>query len=442
MYLTILLSVGYLFPLPVVSIPHVAPHEFDISSKTQPEPKLRARTIEPRAFHPRTIDKRSSHVLSLEKNGQASSSRIFAAMHLESGLSPLTGFFDGLGYTTSIDIDGQKLNLIVDSGSSDTWSVKKNFTCASMATRLPIPEEECHFGPGYEPGENFTKVPDRVFNITYAGGERLGGYYGYNNVELGGIRVEKQQTGFVDWAAWNGDGSSSGILGLAYPPLTNSYEGQVPSDATRNGRRPYDPLFTTMYKRGLIPPTFSVAIQRNDSGYLALGGLPPVPVAGEFAATPIQYLKTGYAGVPKDDYAFYAMEVNSVGVNGKQAGASNSTNFQVIIDSGTTVMHLPKAIADEINSAFSPPSTYDELSGVYTVDCNATAPNVTVKIGGGSFVINPVDLILSYPEGGGCFAGVATDGFGLAVLGLTFLKNVLAVHDIGAVEMRFAQRFD
>ena len=49
------------------------------------------------------------------------------------------------------------------------------------------------------------------------------------------------------------------------------------------------------------------------------------------------------------------------------------------------------------------------------------------------------DLIL-HNEDGTCLSGVADAGLGSSILGDVFLRNVLAVFDVGAKEMRFAAR--
>lgn len=78
------------------------------------------------------------------------------------------------------------------------------------------------------------------------------------------------------------------------------------------------------------------------------------------------------------------------------------------------------------------------------MDCNATAPNFGVQINGTVFTINPEDMILNQIFGGEvCATGVsisAVDDGGFNILGEVFLKNVVAIFDVGAGEMRFVAR--
>jgi len=120
-----------------------------------------------------------------------------------------------------------------------------------------------------------------------------------------------------------------------------------------------------------------------------------------------------------------------------------STTFPVIVDSGTTLMYLPDQVAEAVNELFDPPSVYIPEEGVYENDCDATPPTFAIRIGGTDFYINGADLLLTGelgydPETGGCTTGVQPGGAGPYILGDTFLKNVVAVFDIGASEMKFA----
>lgn len=115
------------------------------------------------------------------------------------------------------------------------------------------------------------------------------------------------------------------------------------------------------------------------------------------------------------------------------------------MDSGTTLNYYPNNVADAINAAFSPPAMYNAYEGAYVVDCNAKPPVHGVTIGGSTFYINPMDMIL--PGGTDdsgkkiCISGINAGGEvgqGIFVLGGTFLRNVVSVFDVGAAEMRFA----
>lgn len=198
-----------------------------------------------------------------------------------------------------------------------------------------------------------------------------------------------------------------------------------------------------MYTHHLTAPLFSLAILRDisgPSGYLSLGGTPPVKFVGSFTSTPI--LVTSIKGYPKD-YDFYTIEVDAVKVDHESLAGG-----KYILDSGTTLNYMPTSIATAINEAFSPPAVYSEDDGVYIVDCKAKAPRLRIHIAGTVFHTNPLDMVvfIGTDDKGNdvCISGVDNGGDNaeedVYILGDVFLKNVVSVFDIGAVEMRFAAR--
>ena len=126
---------------------------------------------------------------------------------------------------------------------------------------------------------------------------------------------------------------------------------------------------------------------------------------------------------------------------------------QYIVDSGTSVIQLPFKYADMINSQFNPP-----ISAPDTFDCDPSikVPSVSFVIGGQSFLINPEDMIINTTSSGYdnegnpetrivCFSAFQPgfpnqDGSTVGILGQPFLKNVLAVFDVGQKQLGFAAR--
>ena len=103
-------------------------------------------------------------------------------------------------------------------------------------------------------------------------------------------------------------------------------------------------------------------------------------------------------------------------------------------------------MAAAVNSLFQPPGIFSTDAQAWYVNCTAIPPDFAVVIGGRSFPINPADMIL--PAADSAVAGLCpsaiTDGDvpgleGLYNMGTPFLKNVVAVFDVGATEMRFAR---
>jgi len=191
-------------------------------------------------------------------------------------------------------------------------------------------------------------------------------------VTLAGITVKNQEVAVVDFAAWFGDGVSSGLIGFAFPSLTSAYAGTDPTmDAVQI---PYNPVFTSMYTEGLVAPLFSLAIARSSrtsgtvaGGQLAIGGLPPVIFSPRFASAPFQLLTMNDISAAAPQYQVYTITRSGFTYEGNKhthwshprfpnpfGPPTNSSQVQVIIDSGTTLTYLPTGIADAVNALFDP----------------------------------------------------------------------------------------
>jgi len=328
-----------------------------------------------KAFAKPAIDAVTDRVVALRKTSNTSrSSSILKAIRQANQPNVqveepdnLQSALDNSEYLTDIVFDGQTLSVIVDTGSSDTWLIQNGFKCVNDQGATQ-PASACNFGPIYNGSfspDNL--VPDTNFNISYGDGEFVTGRFGYADITVAGIKVPHQQAALGNYAYWNGDGISSGLLGLAYASITSQYAG---SDPTKDGQRvEYDPIFTTMYKDNLSSPSFSLAIERNVGGYLAFGGIPPLNITSEFAAAPIEILKTRSG---RTEYNFYALTPKSFSL-----GSTTKTNTdQYIVDSGTTLVYASPTVTTAINKLFSPPAT--SRGGLYYVNCNAKAPKFAV----------------------------------------------------------------
>ncbi|TGO56693.1 hypothetical protein BOTNAR_0217g00090 [Botryotinia narcissicola] len=381
-----------------------------------------------------------------------------------SGIAPVHPLQKGHDWYTILEVEGQTHPVVIDTGSSDTWIVKPNFTCLDYDTGAPTSQSACLFGPGYAPSSGFKPIPNQHFNTTYASGENLKGTFGFVDVTLGGISSVNTQIATVDTAAWLGDGTTSGLLGLAYPSITAAFNGTTFENDKAETQIPYDPIFTTMYKKHLIPPIFSLALSRpsnrigKGNGYLALGGLPPIVSYGAWAVAPIQIVAIGegyiQGALPWPQHQVYTLTPDNFIYPGSQRHKWNpkhwsplsmpgsSSQVQLFIDSGTTLIFLPNSISSAIVALYKPPAVYNADLFAYSVPCNAKVPYFAVVIGGVSFPIDPRDMVQDDNTGtGNCVAGVSDgDPFDFYTLGDVFLKNVVVVFDIGASQLKFRSR--
>ncbi|KAG0648534.1 putative aspartic-type endopeptidase [Hyphodiscus hymeniophilus] len=380
------------------------------------------------------------------------------------GISPTTFNSNGSIFSTPITFGTETFNVIVDTGSSDTWVLADGAQCADPAGNPT--NAGCNFGPQWDQ-KGCVAIPNENFNINYGGGapSELGTFCTID-VTLGGITAKNQQVAAVTYAA-NFVPGLSGLVGFAYPALVYAFSGTNSSaDNGATNQVPYNPLFTNMYKQGHVAPVFSITLSRpspyyNNDGFIALGGLAPVATYGAWGITPIQTVSIntpapgGYAPttLPSPQYEWYTITPdaflwqsgsNPVYNPNKWTAFPNPTGNltferQYILDSGSTFSGLSPAIADALAAKFKPPGVLNS-DLTYSVPCNAVAPWLAVQIGGVIFPIDKRDMI--YTQGpGDCYATTGNgDIYAPYVLGDPFMKNVMSVFDLGSGQMKFRSR--
>ena len=181
----------------------------------------------------------------------------------------------GTQYAVEALWDGRPMSLLIDTGSSDTWAVQKDFHCIDYSGQF-LPQETCGFGTAYPETFQYGRTnPETHMFIQYGDGEVITGPMGFTDITVGNITVKKQQVCLANTTYWFGNNYTSGLMGLAFPALTNAYFGDT-SDHDFGNQVQYSPLFTNMVNQGLVDPVLSIAIDRNaSSGMLAFGGIAP-----------------------------------------------------------------------------------------------------------------------------------------------------------------------
>ena len=424
----------------------------------------------PPAFKAPSPNVPAAHVLTLNvAPGASRSARYIQSLHDRQhinrvyGLTPMNYVAADNMLVAYLEIGTQSFQAQIDTGSSDTWVVGKDFQCVDETTRAPDPESACMFGPTYTIEPTFRRIKNETFHIFYADGTTVTGIYGNDTVTLAGIAVQNQQIAVADHASkFYGNDVTSGYIGLAFPSATSAYAGSDPSNTTEPIT--YNPILTNLFSKGYVAPVFSLAIERSSitsgvaaGGLLAIGGLPPVRHSPVFSSAPFLLITVDPYGNPYSvpQYHFYTIIVRGFKYEGStETNWTRPTNFpnplplptdpshhSVMIDSGSTLIYLPTGIADAVNALFDPPAVYDAGYGAYLVDCAAKAPEFGAEIGDQTFFIKGEDMKIPVPGTDEiCASGISDAGSSMSVLGTVFLRNVLAVFDVGASEMRFAAR--
>ncbi|KAF9878466.1 aspartic-type [Colletotrichum karsti] len=345
----------------------------------------------------------------------------------------------GTQFAIEVVWDGKPINMLFDTGSSDTWAASSNLSCVSAMGTVAYPQEACGFGPDLIDEFKYGPIEDIHFLLSYGSGEKVSGPMGYSDIEVAGIVVRQQQVGLANQTHWYGNNYTNGIIGMAYPSITSAFTGDI-EEKRPAFQVPYQPLFTSMVQQGLSADAFSVSLVRNSSGVIAWGGRTGLPISGPTAYTDLIITQINTERAESSwQYSYYTIIVDGI----SWGSTTDNRKFPFIVDTGTTMMYLPPPIAQAIADSFSPSGIYMFQYGSYFAPCDAVAPRVAIVIEGASFWINPVDLIFrNFKDDltGYCQLGFSTGKAGPYVLGSTFLHNVEAYFDVGAGQMRFYGR--
>ncbi|SGZ00133.1 BQ5605_C034g11326 [Microbotryum silenes-dioicae] len=155
-----------------------------------------------------------------------------------------------------------------------------------------------------------------------------------------------------------------------------------------------------------------------DGGEMCVGCIDSSKYSGALSYTAVS--DQGYWQVPSDGIA-----VNGAVVSG--------TSMQVAVDTGTTLIYVPVAVADKLYTSLNAKKYAD---GSYTVPCAAAFQTLGLSFGGKIYNIPLADLFLGYADSSDksqCSLGITgvdntnADGDTVAIVGVLFLKAVYSV---------------
>src|SRR5690606_31949091 len=133
--------------------------------------------------------------------------------------------------------------------------------------------------------------------------------------------------------------------------------------------------------------------------------------------------------IPLRRKAYWEVKLDSIKFGKEEAGMENTG---AILDTGTSLIALPAAIAELLNKEIGAKKGWN---GQYSVECEKRAdlPDLTFKLGGHDFAISAYDYILEVS--GSCisaFMGMAfPEPVGpLVILGDAFLRKWYSVYDM------------
>lgn len=329
---------------------------------------------------------------------------------------PLSNYLDAQYYgEISLGSPGQKFTVIFDTGSSNLWV---------PSSKCTLPNIACLFHNKFDSSKSSSyKKNGTKFEIQYGSGA-VGGFLSTDSLKIGS-GVVKAQT-FAEVTEEPGIAfvvaKFDGILGLGFPKL--SVDGVVTP-------------FENMVDQKLIDePVFSFYLNKDPKGKvggeLIFGGVDKDHFEGEIT----------YANLSETTY--WKFKMDGFAVNGGSANDFCNGGCDVIADTGTSLIAMPKDEAEKLNKQIGATPLQ---AGEYTVDCAKidSLPDVTFTISGRKFTLKGNEYVLQVDStvGKQCISGFLGFEFPAKlkpfwILGDVFLSKYYSVYDWGQKRVGFA----
>lgn len=320
--------------------------------------------------------------------------------------------YDDFEYLGNVTIGTPQQNFVVvlDTGSSNFWIPAKN--C----------DTSCNGKAKYDSSKSSSYVANgQSWQIQYGSGDARGtlfqdlmtfGGIGENQLAIPNTVIGQATHISADFA----QDPTDGILGLAFQSL--AVDNVVP------------PLQNAFAQGLLDQPLFSV--------YLMHRGAKEGVAGGVFT----------YGAVDKTNCADNAQFVQLTSATYWQFRVSQfklgtytqTRNYDVISDTGTSLIAGPQSITDQLAKAAG--AQYDFRDGVYLLPCTSNIGTLDITIGGNVYSIQKVNLVLDSGDGRTCYFGIFPfdmGGFGPTwILGDPFVRQFCNIFDFGQQRIGFA----
>jgi hypothetical protein len=362
-------------------------------------------------------------------------------------------------YTVPIQLGDTTTVVNLDTGSSDLWVISTDCAtnaCAKAGRTARVPTL------------GLTKTGAQV---TMRYGDSTTGTYATGpiaaeTVSIAGVAIDNQL-----FAAINDTTNSvvqfgaAGIFGLGFPSESQIQGAAVVKQFGKTGTTDHfvassyadGPLISRIAQSGALQmPMFTISLQRSTidisgTGALTLGTLPDGVDNSSLTWVPVRLYSAAEGGItpptfaPSEVYPLrWEIDLDGVFLDGVELAPSkvpttgnvDANRMSALIDTGNSILRGPSDVVQSILGTISPNYSPDEPSSA-TLAC-AKAHNLTFKIGGKMFPIDPRDLPspVSPNDASDCVVDnlVATDAPGVGALfrwslGDPFMKsNLVAFH--------------
>ncbi|EIN03856.1 aspartic protease [Punctularia strigosozonata HHB-11173 SS5] len=307
--------------------------------------------------------------------------------------------------TISIGSPAQKFLIDFDTGSSDLWVPSSSCSSSTCSSKSKYTASKSSTG----------SKKSGTFEIEYGDGSTVSGPVYTEDVTVGGVSVTGQYFSPVTTLSSSfKDDPIDGLLGMAWPLISNL------------GKNPF---FNTADSAGAVSSNVFGMKLASSGSELYLGGTDSSLYSGSIEYHSID-TSTGFW--------------QATGASVKVGSKTVESDFDTIIDSGTTIMYGPPSAVKAVYAAVSGSAVYDSSEGYYSYPCDSP-PTISFNWGGKDWEISSENLSLGETETGSgkCVGALAGQDLGLGddvwLLGDSFMKNVYTAFSFSKSSVGFAE---
>lgn len=290
----------------------------------------------------------------------------------------------------TIGTPGQSVNLVLDTGSSDMWTVqgKENWSPSASSTF-----------------QNSTTA----FQISYGSGD-VTGTLASDKVVLADHTAESQ-TFALATSVSNGllGNAVEGIMGLGFQSLSTSKSKPFWQNAGAD-----------QFSFYLKSDGETSSSEQAPGGTFTLGGTNSSFYTGDINWSTVI------------DEAYWLITLGGITINGQTVDLKGTS--KVAVDTGTTLIGAPDSVVEQFYSQI--PNSQKTSSGYYTFPCSTTDLNATMHFGNQEYTLGVQQLIAGTVDtrGQDCLGSFFSIGSDSSdemqyILGDAFLMNVYSVFD-------------
>lgn len=352
-------------------------------------------------------------------------------------------------YSTELDIGSppQRMEVVVDSGSADTWVMASSNPFCSSNAKNGNSKNHTYEGKAITKTINcgglttldvnsssqFHDLHVGRFYINYTDGSFADGYWASDKVTAGGADVSGLQFGVAQYAS----GEIPGLFGIGFP-RRESVKGYAGAP-----NKYYDNFPQMLKKKGIIDVVaFSMYLNDPNSsngGSLLFGGVDTSKYSGDLYTFPMANQYPNIVSKP----ATLAITLQGFGAQKRNQGKHEtfSTNkYAVLLDSGTTLMGAPEEIVSKMAYFIDENARFSEDDGIYVMNCPSKDDDTEFVFDFGDLQISVPLSTLVLPPSGESYCGLGVlPKKNTWTLGDVFLSYAYVVFDLDNYKVSMAK---